>query len=362
MWPTNKFTQRIGIEYPIIQAPMAGFTTAELVAAVSNAGGLGSLGAALLSPAQIQDTIKAIRALTSRPFAVNLFTPFPETEQQVVSSEIQTILNNYRQKLKLPIPDKITPIKIPFKEQLAVILAEKVPVFSFTFGLLPNNAMQQLKGQGSIVIGTATTIREAKLLEAAGVDAIVAQGSEAGGHRGSAADTNTADAMIGSMALITQVVDAVNVPVIASGGIMDGRGVVAAFALGAQAVQMGTSFLTCPETSTHPKHCEALLQSTDESTRITRAFTGRYVRSIKNQFLLDFEKYTELLPPYTIQSALTRDVRQAAAQQDCKELMSLWSGQAASLCQVLPAAELLKNIVTQTNNILSQLHKGASHD
>lgn len=357
MWAQNEITNSLKISYPIIQAPMAGFTTPELVAAVSNAGGLGSLGAALMSAEQIRDAIHKIRKLTDKPFAVNLFIP-EDASPSVALEEIQLInelLEDVRRELNLPTPDVIEPLKLPFAEQLEVIIQEKIPIFSFTFGVLPTQTVKLLKQHDIKVIGTATNVNEAKTLAETGVDFIVAQGYEAGGHRGSHAETNIADALIGSVALIPQIVDQVKIPVIASGGIMDARGIVAAFALGAQAVQMGTAFLTCSEAGTHAQHRAALLKSIDENTQLTRAFTGRYARGIKNRLMKILENYQSQLPGYAIQNAMTRDIRQAAAQQNNAEYMALWSGQAASLCQELPAEKLIIELVKDIEKIIRKL-------
>lgn len=356
MWPTTKITQLCNIRYPIIQGPMAGATTPKLVAAVSNAGGLGSLGTALMTPTQMREAIREIRALTTQPFAVNLFVPEKSTTCSAEDiAKVSVLYNGYRGELGIA-EAVMTSLPVPpsFDEQLAVILAEKIPVFSFTFGVLPPEYMQRLKDENIIVIGTATTTREAKLLEQNGVDAIVAQGYEAGGHRGSASDTVIEDALIGGMALIPQIVDHVKIPVIASGGIMDGRGIVAALALGAAAVQMGTAFLSCPESNIHAKHRELLLNSTDESTRLTKAFTGKTARSIKNRLLLEMAQYSDRTLPFHSHRAALKDIQLAAAQQNKTEFLSLWSGQAASLCRVKPAGELVKILVREVEKILDK--------
>jgi len=243
-------------------------------------------------------------------------------------------LNCFRNKLGLPDREDIN-IKssASFEEKLAVILDENVPIFSFTFGILPENIILQIKKQGIKIIGTATTVREAKLLEKSGVDIIVAQGYEAGGHRGT--DLKLAsinDALIGTMALVPQIVDAVNIPVVASGGIMDKRGISASHALGASGVQMGTAFLGCPESNIHESHRKLLFSSTDESTRLTSAFTGRMARSIKNDFLLEVENSKNPILDFPIQSAMVKDIRDEAKKKNNTKFMSLWSGQASASC------------------------------
>jgi nitronate monooxygenase len=329
-----------------------------LTAAVSNQGGLGSLGAALFTPEIIRQKIKEIRALTDKPFNINLFSPLAPTSyshDEITSACIA--LNTFRKKLGMPEKNHIDIVSTAtFEEKLALVLEEKVPVFSFTFGILAKETIEKIKAHGIKVMGTATTVREAILLEQNGVDAIVAQGYEAGGHRGT--DLNLVlidDALIGTMALLPQIVDAVTVPVIASGGIMDGRGIAGALALGAEGVQMGTAFLTCPESSIHSKHRDRLLESTDESTHLTRVFTGRMARSLKNAFLLEMEKEHLPILNFPVQSALVKDIREEAQKQNNPDYMSLWAGQASKLCRVKSAAVLFNELVKECEAQLTKM-------
>jgi len=352
----NKLIEHLKISYPIIQGPMSGASPPALVAAVSNAGGLGSLGAAQMTPAQMRNAIKEIRALTEKPFAVNLFVPdeiVPIAEERL--NHANKVLNPLRCMLGIPESPEFTSPSLSFTEQLEVIFEEKIPIFSFTFGIMPPDIIHKLKNNNTIVMGTATTCQEAKRLESAGVDFVIAQGSESGGHRGSAADTPIENALIGSMALIPQIVDQVKIPVIAAGGIMDGRGIVAALALGASAVQMGTAFLTCPEAGIHAKYREALLNANDESTCITRAFTGRYARGIKNYFITAMIKHQADILPHPLQRTLTRDIVAAAKQQNNPEFMMLWSGQAASLCRTKSASVLVAELMVEVKKILNAI-------
>lgn len=354
MWQTTRMTQQLNIKLPIIQAPMAGgATTPELIAAVSNAGGLGSLAAGYLPAQQIMEAIKNIRHLTDKPFAVNLFIPEPHqaTPQQIET--MQAIVTQVSSALNIKTSALEAPYVQPFDEQIAVIIEEKVPVFSFTFGCLAQHYIDALHANQTCLLGTATHLAEAYLLEQCGIDMIVAQGCEAGGHRGTFIG-NTNDSLIGLMALLPQLVDHVNIPVIAAGGIMDARGMIAAHALGASGVQMGTAFLTCTESGIHPKYKEKLLKLEDDETILTRAFSGKMARGIKNQFITAMQPYDQEILDYPIQNALTSVMRKMAAQQDNIDFMSLWSGQAAYLCRAVSAADLLQSWINHINHFLSK--------
>ncbi|QRG70739.1 NAD(P)H-dependent flavin oxidoreductase [Brevibacillus choshinensis] len=355
MWKDNPITARLQIKWPLIQAGMAGGTTTpELVAAVSEAGGLGTLGAGYMSAEQIRQSIRTIRELTDKPFGVNLFIPEAYDGEQPVSASVAAVMNGVREGLGIPLDPVVARFAEPFEEQMAVVLEEQVPVFSFTFGVLEPRWLAELKQRGVTVIGTATTVREAVALEASGVDMIAAQGTEAGGHRGSFLPDSPSN-LVGTMALVPQIVDRVNIPVIAAGGIMDGRGMVAAFALGAQAVQMGTAFLTCVESGAHPAYKREVRETTDEATVITRAFSGKAARGIQNEFMTLLAPLDGELPPYPVQNALTRDIRTAAAKQDRTEFLSLWAGQAASLSRGLRAAELVAKLVEEAEHVYGKL-------
>ena len=360
-------TRLLGIEQPIIQAPMAGGpTTPALAAAVANAGGLGTLGAAYLAPDALRREIAAVRALTDRPFGVNLFVP--ETPGVMVTAEqvarAQALLNPLRAELGLPPAPDVAAQGVPFADQLAVVIAERVPAFSFTFGIPARAHLDALRAAGILAIGTATTVAEGVALERAGVDVIVGQGSEAGGHRGTfAPDAASAErALVGTLALIPQLVDAVRVPVIAAGGIADGRGLLAALALGAAGAQMGTAFLACPESGAHPRHKAAVLAAADTDTVITRAFSGRSARGIVNHFIEALRAHEAEVAPFPVQNALTRDIRQAAAGADRGEYLSLWAGQAARLATARPAAEVVRATIEQAERLLRQLGEMAEQE
>ncbi|UQA59797.1 NAD(P)H-dependent flavin oxidoreductase [Polyangium aurulentum] len=337
--------QAFGIQHPIVLAPLAGGpSTPELVAAVSNAGGLGSLGAAYMTPSAIRDAIATIRRLTDRPFAINLFVPEPAAPDASRLAEVQSRLSAYRAELGLPEPRLPDPLVIPFEDQLAAIVEAKVSMCSFTFGVPAAEVVRALRQAGSLVVGTATHVEEACVLERAGVDAIVAQGGEAGGHRGTFLG-RADDALIGTMALVPQVVDAVRVPVIAAGGIMDGRGIVAALALGACAAQLGTAFLCCDETGTDEAYRRSLVESHDNSSTITRAFSGRAARGLRNRFVDDWETFEPA--PFPLQNVLTADIRAAARRAGRPELVNLWAGQGSPKVRRMPAAELMRALVDE---------------
>ncbi|MGO8919238.1 MAG: NAD(P)H-dependent flavin oxidoreductase, partial [Stellaceae bacterium] len=331
-------TDRLGLAHPIIQAPLAGGgDTPALVAAVSEAGGLGSIGGAYLSPRQIVETAAAVRAKTARPFAINLFAPLPAASPGDGARAVARVAPFFAE-LGLPAPTVPANAASAFPEQLAAALESGAAVFSFTFGLLPADAVAAVKRHGMLLLGTATTVEEAVALEREGVDGVVTQGSEAGGHRGSFAGAFEAS-MIGTMALVPQAVDAVRVPVIASGGIMDGRGLAAALALGAGAAQLGTAFLTCDEAGVPDAYKAAILAARAHETRLTCAFSGRPARGIVNRFMTEIDREPQSILPFPQQNALTRPLRSAAAAQGKAEHLSLWAGQGLQLARRQGAAD-----------------------
>jgi nitronate monooxygenase len=351
----TKFTDILDIRYPIIQAPMAGgVTTPELVASVSTTGGLGMLGAGYMTPDQILSAIEHIRTLTDRPFGVNLFIP---EAYEVNTSDVHAInaaLDTFRHNLGIPLSPAVTKFAESFDEQLEAVLSARVPVFSFTFGIPDSVVMSKLRAAGIYIMGTATTVNEAVQLQKAGVDAIVAQGSEAGGHRGTFAHT-AESALIGTMALIPQVVDHVSVPVIAAGGIMDGRGLAASLMLGAAGVQMGTAFLASQESGAHPRYKEALEYATEEQTSITTAYSGKAARGIETSFMQQMSMYDRNVPPYPVQNALTRDIRQAAAKQNNTDFMSLWAGQGLRLVRAQSAASVVEATAREAEDMIRRV-------
>ncbi len=355
-------TRALQLAYPVIQAPLAGGgDTPELVAAVCNAGALGFIGAAYLTPEQIIAIASAVRQRTSRPFGINLFAPLPPSEPHGNPEIMLRRLAPYFAELGLPAPSLPQSTPGSFDAQLAAALESRASVFSFTFGELPASAIEQIKAHNMFLIGTATTVDEARVLEKAGVNAIVAQGSEAGGHRGSFRG-DFASGMVGGMALVPQIVDAVRVPVIASGGIMDGRGIVAALALGACAVQMGTAFLTCHEAGIPDTYKQAILAAHEDQTRITRAFSGRPARGIVNRFMTEVEcrETADAILPFPLQNTLTRPLRTAATKQGRAEFLSLWSGQGGRLARRQSAAELVARLAKEMDATIAALENSAT--
>jgi len=359
MWPMTNLTQKLNIKLPLIQAPMAGgITTPALVAAVSNAGGLGSLGAGYMQPDEIRKAIKEIRLLTNKPFAVNLFIPNIYKTDLKKIKKTQIIIQQSCDILKLKTNNKIEnsldfSSYIPiFDDQVKVVLEEKISVFSFTFGVLPENYIQKFKDNNTILIGTATNLLEAKMLEENNIDLIVAQGSEAGGHRGTFIGS-VSNGLIGLMALIPQLADNIHIPIIASGGIMDARGIMAAMTLGASGIQMGTAFLSCTESGAFPIYKKMLLNSDANHTVLTRAFSGKTARGITNQFIRNMIAHENDILDYPIQNALTSEMRKISSQQNNPEFMSLYAGQGAHLCKSISASDLIAELNTNVTNLLS---------
>ena len=353
----NELMRRLKMIHPVIQAPLAGGgDTPELVAAVGEAGGLGFIGAAYLTPQQILEAARAVRTRTARPFGISLFAPQPLPDPPKNPRAALECVAPFYTELGLPPPQAPAVSADSFGEQLAAALEGGASVFSFTFGILPPSAIQAVKARGMFLIGTATTVDEAATLERVGVDAVVTQGAEAGGHRGSFA-TEFEMGMIGTISLVPQVVDAVHIPVIASGGIMDGRGIAAALALGAQAVQMGTAFLTCDESGVSHAYKEAILNAREHETRLTRAFSGRPARGIVNRFITEVERNTDVdaVLPFPFQNALTRPLRSAAARQGRAEFLSLWAGQGVRMARRHPAAQLISQLSRETDAAIRRL-------
>lgn len=349
----NALLRRLGIEHPILLAPMAGSGgTPELAAAVSNAGGLGAWGGAYAKPDDIVAAIRRIRQLTSRPFSINLFAGGYEPDVKVDPQPMLAIMAEAHAKLGLP-PPLLSPAPAnPFDAQLEAVLAERPPGFSFTFGMPSSAQIAALKQRGIAVSGTATTLEEARCLEQAGVDVIVAQGAEAGAHRGSFA-APFEESMIPLATLVREIRASVALPVVASGGIMDGRDVAAATKLGAAAVQLGTAFLPCPESGAPPAYKRALLDARNDATVITRAYSGRPARGLTNKFIAMVAGKEHAILPFRQQNDLTRPMRNAAGQQGIADFISLWAGRGVARSRAMPAANLVETLVEEAAAVAS---------
>ncbi|AQQ52016.1 NAD(P)H-dependent flavin oxidoreductase [Planococcus lenghuensis] len=332
----------LDINYPIIQAGMAGgSTTPELVAAVSRAGGLGTLGAAYMEPDAIHKAVDRIRGLTNKPFSVNFFASHPADDFSR-TEEVQEVLKPFRTALGLGEPAASYSSPDRRFAQFNACLDLNIPVISTAFGLLEDDWMEQAKRQGIKVIVMVTTVEEALAAESAGADAVVAQGTEAGGHRGTfSLAEHPNGAQIGLMSLVPQTADALRIPVIAAGGIVDGRGLAASLILGASGVQAGTLFLTATEAGTHPAHKNAIFAATEESTAVTTSFSGRPARGIRNRFIEEFESTGVAPLPFPSQNTLTKELRAAAAKEGHAGMMSLWAGQSVRALKSEASAEAI---------------------
>jgi len=347
-WKKNRLTALLGIDYPIIQGPLGGLSSQRLAAAVSNFGGLGSFGAHSLAPEAIKDVVAQIRALTRKPFAMNLWVSMEDdgarsSDEAAFSRSLES-LTAHLGALGAPSPAYTPYAPLSFEDQARVLLDARVPVMSFIFGIPPAEILRECRAGGIVTIGTATTPDEAVALEEAGVDAIAASGFEAGGHRGSFLGRSE-DSLMGTLSLVPQVVDAVDVPVIAAGGIADARGVVAALALGAEGVQMGTAFLACEDSGASRLHRKALRETKAGHTGLTRGFTGRLARGIRNRLMAELNSEGTPILPYPLQRALVRNLSVAAEAAGRADLLPLWSGQSAPLSTNPDAQGLLRSLV-----------------
>jgi len=353
-WNRTRVSSSLGIEYPIIQGPLGGLSTQRLTATVSNFGGLGSFGAHGLSPSAIRDVIAEIRELTVNPFAINLWVSMEDegarsSDQEAFSRSLAPLARHI-QALGGSLPDYKPYAPVRFEDQARVLLDAKVPVFSFICGIPPREILDECRSQRILTIGTATTPDEAIVLEQAGVDVITASGFEAGGHRGSFL-LPAEDSLTGTFSLVPQVADAVSVPVVAAGGIADARGIVAAFSLGAEGVQMGTVFLVSEESGASPLHRNAILSGKGRRTGLTRGFTGRLARGIYNQLLEELNAPGVEVLPYPLQRALVRSLSIPAEEAGKPEFLPLWAGQSASLSRERNAKVLLQKLVSEISLI-----------
>jgi nitronate monooxygenase len=335
----------LGVELPIIQAPMAGSQGSALAIAVSNAGGLGSLPCAMSSPEVIRKELEAIRGATSKPYNVNFFVHKQPTPDAVRERAWRKTLMPYFAEHGID-PDTIAegPARQPFDHAAADVLeAFKPPVVSFHFGLPSDELLSRVKSWGAKILSSATTVEEAKYLVAHGVDAVIAQGFEAGGHRGMFL-TDDLSTQVGTFALVQQIANAVDVPVIAAGGIADAKGAAAATALGAAGVQVGTAYLFCPEATTNPLHRAALATDAAQTTAVTNVLTGRPARGIVNRLMREIGPMNHIAPAFPLTATAVFALRSKAEPKGINDFTSMWAGQNASSCRERPAAELTRSL------------------
>jgi nitronate monooxygenase len=345
-WPNRRLLDLFKVEHPIIQAPMGGHVGIEMVIAVAEAGGIGSLPTAWLGPKQIRDDVAKIRSRVRKPINLNFFCHAIPKRDEATESAWRKRLAPYYAELGVADPGAAR-IQGPFdSDKCNAVVEIKPEIVSFHFGLPEPSLLKRVKAAGCVVLSTATTVTEARWLENRGADAIIAQGAEAGGHRGMFLATEV-PSQVGTFALVPQIVDAVKVPVIAAGGIADGRGITAAFALGASGVQCGTAYLFCPEATLSPVHRAALKSARDDGTALTNIFTGRPARSIVNRAMRELGLFPGGVPEFPLASADMRALMIKAESQGSPEFTALWSGQAATLCHELPARDLTLGLASQ---------------
>jgi nitronate monooxygenase len=355
MWPDRRILDLLGLELPILQAPMAGPVDSEMVIAVSEAGGLGGLPCALMSPEKARTELGIIRQRTSRPININFFCHKEPKDDPAREAAWKHRLEPFYVELGLdPAAPAPRSARAPFDDAFCDIVEEFRPeVVSFHFGLPDAALLDRVKATGAKVLSSATTADEAVWLEARGCDAIIAQGAEAGGHRGIFL-TDDVTNQAGTFALVPQVVDAVKVPVIAAGGIADARGIVAAFVLGASAVQVGTAYLFCPEAKVAAPHKAVLRTARDDHTALTNVFTGRPARGIVNRIMREVGPMSDLAPAFPLAGGALAPLKAKSEPLGSGDFMSLWSGQAARLGREMPAAELTRTLTEEAQALLAR--------
>jgi len=359
MWNKTKVTELFGIDYPILQGPMgAGFSTPELTAAVSNAGGLGSLGAYTFTPDQIREECDKISRQTNKPYNINLWVSDVDANLTNYSheklTEVKALFKPYFDELSIDMPDLDLNIPSKFEAQVEVVFEVKPAVFSFIFGIPSKYIFNECRRLNIKTIGAATTLDEALILEEAGVDAIIAAGFEAGGHRPSFLKP-ALESLTGTFALLQQLKYKIKTPIIAAGGITDAKGITAAFTLGADAVQLGTVFLACDEANVTPAHRALLLSGEAKHTVLSKSLTGRFGRMISNRIAEEITNTTEVLP-FPLQNRFLAPLKTAAIAQGKTDLVNFWSGQNAGNLKHTKAAELMHSLITETGQIFNQEH------
>jgi nitronate monooxygenase len=362
MWPDIRLLDLLDLEVPLVQAPMAGADSPALAAAVSSAGGLGSIGCALLSPEEIEAAARTIRERTNRPFNLNFFChaepdPDPDGARAWLAR-----LGPYYAELEAEPPAGLAGGRAPFDEELcSLVEAVKPSVVSFHFGLPQDALLDRVKAAGCRILCSATTPEEAVWLEQQGVDAIVAQGAEAGGHRGVfAEDWRTGSGMIGTLSLVPQVVDAVDLPVIATGGIADGRTIAACLALGAAGVQIGTAYLFTPEAGVSDGHRAVLAGGRAADSQVTNVMTGRPARGLANRLMREVGPIAEDAPEFPLASPAAAPLRKAAEAKGSFDFTPLWAGQSVAMGRSMPAADLTRRLAEEAQDAIAQLSAARS--
>jgi nitronate monooxygenase len=356
MWYRTSASKILGIEYPILQGPFGGnLSNVKLTATVSNLGGLGGYGAYTLNPQEIREVIKQIKSSTDKPYNINLWVSDTDAGDDIITDEqfrnVQHLFSPYFDEVGAELPAKPLPFKSRFENQIEVILDEKPPVFSFVFGVPSADILEQCKKSGIVTVGAATTLDEAILLDSAGVDMIIASGFEAGGHRPSFL-ASAESSLMGTFVLVQLIKEKVKTPVIAAGGIANGKGIAAAFKLGADAVQIGTAFLATEESNAPHAHREMLFSDAAKTTTLSRAFTGRLGRGIANRVTKEVTNKELDFLPFPLQSHFTSHLRKAAIEKERWDLIYLWSGQIAPVLKHRKAGELMKSLVEETEQLL----------
>ncbi|MGY3605838.1 MULTISPECIES: NAD(P)H-dependent flavin oxidoreductase [unclassified Bradyrhizobium] len=363
MWSDRRLLELFGIEHPIVLAPMAGFATVELASIVADAGGLGSIGCATMDPQRATDAITQMRRLTSKPVSLNFFCHEPAKANAGRERAWHETLSPYYR--ELGVDDATPPPRTdlaPFGSAMCEFVEDARPeVVSFHFGLPAPPLLARIKAAGCKVISSATAVAEARWLEDHGADAVIAQGYEAGGHRGTFLDRDrnwAVASQLGTFELVPQVTDVVSVPVIAAGGIADGRGIAAALALGASGVQIGTAFLLCPEAATPPLHRDALRQARELGTVMTNVLSGRPARAMVNRFVAEVGPLSDAAPDFPLPMGELAPLRAAAERKGSRDFTPIWAGQGAALARELPAKALMQTLVKQAVERLKHIRGG----
>jgi nitronate monooxygenase len=361
MWYQTRASRLLGVEYPILQGPFGGgFSSVELVSTVSNAGGLGGYGAYTLSPEDIYELDRQLKVATDKPYNLNLWVDDTDAPGGIATSEqyeqARKAFGGYFDELGIPFPEKPAPFASRFANQLQVVLDIRPKVFSFMFGILPADILEECRRKGIRTVGAATTLDEALALEASGVDMIIASGFEAGGHRPSflaSAESSTT----GTFVLLQLIREKVKIPIIAAGGIATGRGIAAVLTLGADAAQIGTAFLACDESNAFPIHREMLFSDAARYTMLTRAFTGRLGRGLASRIGRDLEGKELNNLPFPLQTTLMSTLRKAALDEQKWDMILFWGGQIAPVLKHRKAKELVQALIEETTGAIGEWKK-----